>query len=41
MDSSDIDLNNILDLDVEDNIDLDSLMKQKELLQKKLGLEGT
>eukprot|EP00088_Acartia_fossae_P066551 TRINITY_DN8259_c0_g1_i3.p1 TRINITY_DN8259_c0_g1~~TRINITY_DN8259_c0_g1_i3.p1 ORF type:complete len:934 (+),score=288.34 TRINITY_DN8259_c0_g1_i3:58-2859(+) len=40
VDSSDIDLNNILDLDVEDNLDLDSLMKQKELLQKKLGLEG-
>jgi len=39
VDSSDLDINNMLE-EIEENLDLDTLMKQKELLQKKLGLEG-
>ena len=40
MESSDVDINNMLE-DIEENLDLDTLMKQKQMLQKKLGLEGT
>ena len=40
VESSDVDINNMLE-DIEENLDLDTLMKQKQMLQKKLGLEGT
>lgn len=39
VDSSDVDINAMLE-EIEDEMNLDELMKQKELLQQKLGLEG-
>lgn len=40
VDSSDVDISGMLDELEEEEMDLDALMKQKELLQKKLGLDG-
>merc|ERR1711874_885 len=39
VDSSDVDISAMLD-EIEEEMDLDELMKQKSLLQAKLGLEG-
>ncbi|XP_023346451.1 serine/threonine-protein kinase prp4 [Eurytemora carolleeae] len=39
VDSSDLDINTMLE-EIEENLNLEELMKQKEIIQRKLGLEG-